>query len=119
MELNNQEKFWLELAASAEAMAGTDFWKRLVKAMAAHEANALVQLEQYLEKEEHPDREEVMTLCLKWDARRSFRRLLLANVEEAKSYRGRMKDQIMQQYMTNPEQPVSDEVAALMMETGL
>ena len=76
-----------ELADSAERMASTEFWKQLMRILADDEANALIALERYLENEEHPDREEVMTLCLRWHARRVHRLLLLKNVQEARDYK--------------------------------
>lgn len=62
-------------------MAGTDCWKLLISEMEEYENRALERLGAYLADEVHPDREEVMTMCLKWHALRVHRNFLVGNVE--------------------------------------
>jgi hypothetical protein len=100
-------------------MATTAFWKALTGAMKVHEANALAELDKYLDEEPHPDREEVMTLCLKWHARRAYRRLIVDNVEQALKYPALLRDQVLRQFMEDPEQPVSDDVRGMLLESEM
>jgi hypothetical protein len=119
LELNIAEQARMQVAQSAETMATTVFWKMLMKALAVDEANVLAELDKYLATESHPDREEVMTLCLKWHARRAHRRLLEDNVSQARDFRKVLRDQVLQQFMDNPEQPVSEEVAGILLESEM
>lgn len=81
---NSLEQDALRKAESAETMASTDFWQELMGKLAGDEANCLLQLDDYLINELHPDREEVITLCLKWHAVRRHRLRMLDEVERAR-----------------------------------
>lgn len=94
------------MAESAKTMAATDYWKLLKKVLLNDEFNSLVVLENYITSQEHPDREEIVSLCLKWYAQRRQRRLLLDNVEEAR-------------LVLTPEPPLSEEAEAVLQEYGV
>lgn len=102
---DNSEQIHRLMVESATTMASTDYWKLLVKVLVNDEMNCLISLDNYLWEQAHPDREEVMTLCLKWHAIRRQRRLLLDNVREA-----RLK--------FVPEPPSSEEVETILKEYG-
>jgi hypothetical protein len=90
-------------AQSAETMAGTAYWKTLMRELAEEEARALRSLADYLKHEPHPDREEVMTLCLKWFAAHDLRLNILRKVTNVISFKSALK-KVLQQYIDEQEQ---------------
>src|SRR5215471_6569466 len=71
---------------SARLMSSTDYWKYLIGELDEKVEKALDDLAAYIDDEPHPDREEIITYCLKWHALRACRRLLLENVNAATNW---------------------------------
>lgn len=85
-EINSHsDQINMQLAESAKMVADSLIWKEVRSAIVNSEANCLIRLHNYLIDAEHPDREEVITLCLKWHAYRAIRRLLLGMIEDYKA----------------------------------
>ena len=79
--ISQEDQQIFQMADSATTMAATDFWKHLVALMVEQEADTLGRLYQYFKSEAHPDREEVMTLTLRWFAVKYHRLELLHELE--------------------------------------
>jgi hypothetical protein len=101
--LSPEDQAQLFEAQSAETMAGTAYWKTLMGELAEEEAGALRSLADYLKHEPHPDREEVMTLCLKWFAAHDMRLSILRKVANVISFKSALK-KVLQQYIDEQEQ---------------
>jgi hypothetical protein len=101
--LSSEDQAQLFEAQSAETMAGTAYWKSLMRELAEEEAKSLRNLADYLKHEPHPDREEVMTLCLKWFASHDMRINILRKVANVISFKSALK-KVLQQYIDEQEQ---------------
>lgn len=90
---DSEEQVALRKAESAETMASTDAWKELMGQLAGDEASCLLRLYDYLIHEQHPDREEVITLCLDWKAVRQQRTRMEEKVEQARQLKRVLKEE--------------------------
>ena len=106
--LSPEDQAQLFEAQSAETMAGTAYWKKLMGELAEEEARDLRMLADYLKHEPHPDREEVMTLALKWFSNHDLRITLIRKVTNTISFKSTLK-KVLEQYLEDQERMVLTE----------
>ena len=116
MELTKQEKDAFEMSQSILRMSSEAAWKEMTAALLAGEADQLTKLEMYLDSDPHPDREEVMSMCLRWYGVRMTRRILLRNVQEAKDFKKDLGKTLLQEFVKDQSQPVPEDLRDLLLE---
>lgn len=98
---DSEEQVALRKAESVETMASTDAWKDLMGKLAGDEATWLIKLYDYLSNEQHPDREEVITLCLKWHSIRQIRTRMLDEVEQARQIKRMLEEPPIERFWSD------------------